>query len=462
MQNQTPTKPPPATQVEGGTQRLVASGPFSVAVSGSGAAAAVEAAVGAARWALSKSLPALKAAPAIYSFGLGHTRSVYYILILPPATPPDVLDALEDVLAGCTALSTARQVDAADAQLDALKGGKGAKEAEALASADGGAGEAAEEAAAATAATTAVATATPASTAATATAATAAGGGGGGAAAAPAPAATMSGRITASVATGLVTGSAAIAEAVRRGADAVNEAVTNYKERQIAAPATAAGAAAGAGTSQQQQQQQHARVHPALKVGIKVAAVAASAAAYTTGKLAAAVGDATYSLALRIAKALPGHPDRPPPPNAAADGGAELRPQEVSGFRTVAAAGLTAYVQVYDALEDAARSVAEHSAAASAHYISYKYGPEAGEAASASVPVARDLMATVANTTRLGARAMISKTAKGAAKIYLAGAQHPEAAAAAAAAAAARRRPQGGGNGNGGGERAAKLAGAPA
>ena len=88
-------------QVENGVQKLVATGPFSVAVvagaggagdgagdsSNSSAAAApaggVRAAVGGLEWALGKHLPALKAAPAVYSFGREDTRSVYYCLILP-------------------------------------------------------------------------------------------------------------------------------------------------------------------------------------------------------------------------------------------------------------------------------------------------------------------------------------------------------------------------------------------
>lgn len=40
--------------------------------------------VGSVTWNLGKHLPALKAAPTIYSFGLEHTRHIYYCLILPP------------------------------------------------------------------------------------------------------------------------------------------------------------------------------------------------------------------------------------------------------------------------------------------------------------------------------------------------------------------------------------------
>ena len=198
------------------------------------------------------------------------------------------------------------------------------------------------------------------------------------------PPLSMSDRIAGGIASGLATGSAAAAAAVRRGADAVNDAVTRLKERHIAAAATAAdgsavpgGAAPGAPQQPQPQPQQHVRVHPALKASLKVAAAAAAAAAAVTGKLAAFVGDASYALALRIAKALPGHSDRPTAAACAANGtanggGAELRPEERSAFKTVGAAGLVAYVQVYDALEDAARAVLEHSAGAAAQYIGYK------------------------------------------------------------------------------------------
>jgi hypothetical protein len=40
--------------------------------------------VGSNGWNLGKHLPALKAAPTIYSFGLEHTRAIYYCLVLPP------------------------------------------------------------------------------------------------------------------------------------------------------------------------------------------------------------------------------------------------------------------------------------------------------------------------------------------------------------------------------------------
>lgn len=72
------------------------------------------------------------------------------------------------------------------------------------------------------------------------------------------------------------------------------------------------------------------------------------------------MGDASYALALRVAKSLPGHDPAAP---AAAGGGAGgggaggggVAPEERSSFKTVGAAGLAAYLNVYDALEDAAK-----------------------------------------------------------------------------------------------------------
>jgi hypothetical protein len=48
-----------------------------------------------------------------------------------------------------------------------------------------------------------------------------------------------------------------------------------------------------------------------------------------------------------------------------------------------------------------------------------RYGPEAGAAAADSVPVARDMLSATLNFSRLGARAIISGTAKRTAKVYL-------------------------------------------
>ena len=52
-------------------------------------------------------------------------------------------------------------------------------------------------------------------------------------------------------------------------------------------------------------------------------------------------------------------------------------------------------------------------------YIDYRYGGEAAEAAAASVPVAHDMLRATLNTTRLGARAAVSKTAKRTTKMWL-------------------------------------------
>eukprot|EP00877_Chromochloris_zofingiensis_P008370 jgi/Chrzof1/3787/Cz13g08220.t1 len=49
----------------------------------------------------------------------------------------------------------------------------------------------------------------------------------------------------------------------------------------------------------------------------------------------------------------------------------------------------------------------------------YRYGPEAAEAASQSIPVAQDMLQATLNLNRLSARAVVSRTAKKAAKMYL-------------------------------------------
>lgn len=72
-------------QVENNLQTLLVEGDFTVAIVSTVPAQEqrVEAAVGDVAWPLGKHLPALKAAPNIYSFALEHTRAVYYCLILP-------------------------------------------------------------------------------------------------------------------------------------------------------------------------------------------------------------------------------------------------------------------------------------------------------------------------------------------------------------------------------------------
>ncbi|GBF99472.1 spartin [Raphidocelis subcapitata] len=439
-------------QVENGAQHQIDAGDFAIALDGEGSAQAVKARVGSTAWLLAQHLPALKAAPTVYSFGLEHTRAVYYCLVLPAGTPPDVLEAVEDVLRSSSALTTSRLVDAAQEQADRMAGGRAAREAEAIAAgveagveaapaakpaAAGAAGGAAKPAAAVAEPGSAAATgyagtpaaapaAGPSAAAAAGAAATAAAVAGAAAAAAPParrppqqqpqppqPAASMSERVVAGVATGLVSGSAVLAGAVKRASTALNDSITHYKERHIASCGPC---------------QEPARVSPHLRASLKVVGAVASGAAWVTGKAAELLGDASYALALKIAKALPGHDARPAAAAgagaaaggaAAAGAGGELAPEERSAFKTIGAAGLTAYLNLYDALEDAAVTVVSHSADASAKYIEYKYGPEAGAAAAESVPIANQMVAAARNFTRLGARAVISGTAKRTAKIYL-------------------------------------------
>lgn len=112
-------------KVAGGVQELLVAGPFSVGVRGARPdEQRVVADVGGVEFALGKQLPALKAASTIYSFGLADSKDVYYILVLPPDTPGEVLDALHDVLHDVCALSTVKQLDAAYEEADRLQGGK--------------------------------------------------------------------------------------------------------------------------------------------------------------------------------------------------------------------------------------------------------------------------------------------------------------------------------------------------
>jgi hypothetical protein len=83
----------------------------------------------------------------------------------------------------------------------------------------------------------------------------------------------------------------------------------------------------------------HACASPHPPPSLKVVATVACGAAYVTGRLAALVGDASYALALKIAKALPGHSERRPGVVAGSGEGAELAPEERTAFKTVRGAG---------------------------------------------------------------------------------------------------------------------------
>lgn len=399
-------------QVAGNVQQLLQQGTFTVAVISPELGAPpesskVEAGVGPYTWELGKHLPALKAAGGIYSFALAHTKSEYLIVVLPPDTPGDVLEAVHDVLHHVCAFSTVKQVDAAAEEVDKLQGGKQAAALKTAEAAGAGPSAAAGAATAAAAQTAGPHPAPP-------SAAPGAPGQHAPAAAGAAPAPPLghiqsgkytlptSGNKTADkVAAGLLTAGAAVASAVGAAATATAGAIQNYAQKQMTAPASL----------------EHAKVSPHFKRGLAVAGVIASSAAYVTAKLAEAVGHASYVTALAIAKSLPGHKKR----HAQAAGAAasdEVTPEERSVLHTVGAAGLVAFVDVYDSLESAAKVVFYQSADATSQYIQYKYGPEAGQAAQESVPVAKDMLDATINFSRLGARAFISKTAKTTSKVY--------------------------------------------
>ncbi|KAF6265793.1 senescence-associated protein-domain-containing protein [Scenedesmus sp. NREL 46B-D3] len=382
-------------KVANNVQTLLVDGEFTVQLVGPGAAAAaaasaapvdpqqlrVEAAVTSKQarvaFALGKHLPALKAAATIYSFALEQIQTEYYILVLPADTPAEVLEAVNDVLHDSCAFSTAKQVDAAYEEADNLNG---RKEATALQAAE--------------------AAGTPPPPAAAAAS--------GQAAAAPGISAGRyqlpnSGNATADkVAAGLVVGGTMVATAVGNAAAATATAISNYANKQVASQAPNA---------------KPATVSPTFKKGLALAGSVASSAAYVTGRLAAMVGQASYATALAIARSLPGHKKQP---NRSGGSGSEFAsPEERSALHTVGAAGLVAFVDVYDSLEQAAKVVLAQSGDATSQYITYKYGDEAGKAAQSSVPIAQDMLSATFNFSRLGARAFISKTAKHSAKVYL-------------------------------------------
>lgn len=72
-------------KVVNSAQQLLQYGTFSVAVIADAPPEQqrVEAGVGDFTWSLGKHLPALKAAPGIYSFALQHTKAEYLIVVLP-------------------------------------------------------------------------------------------------------------------------------------------------------------------------------------------------------------------------------------------------------------------------------------------------------------------------------------------------------------------------------------------
>jgi hypothetical protein len=101
---------------------------------------------------------------------------------------------------------------------------------------------------------------------------------------------------------------------------------------------------------------------------LAMAGTVASSAAYVTGKLAALVGQASYATALAIAKTLPGHKKR----SSGSSTSEIVTPEERSALHTVGAAGLVAFVDVYDSLEQAAKVVLAQSGEATTQYITYK------------------------------------------------------------------------------------------
>ncbi|KIY99220.1 hypothetical protein MNEG_8742 [Monoraphidium neglectum] len=259
------------------------------------------------------------------------------------------------------------------------------------------------------------------------------------------------------VASGILLGGCVLAGLVRVASGSASAAVARYAEARMAAADRA---------------EPPTRVSPHMQQGLQVAAAVASGAACVTGHIASAVGEASYALAQHIAAvSRENREQRRHEGHSAGSGGrrrhgrhsaagarGEAGDGEARGggdeggqsaLKTVGAAGLLAYVQIYDALEEAAKQVLAHSAEASAQYIGYKYGPEAAAAAQMGVPLAQNVVHTATNAARLAvARALVSEGAQRSAALYLQAALDPAALSppegAAALAAAAGGRPAGG------------------
>lgn len=397
-------------------QHLVAVGELRFVVSkpaGDGSAPVVRAQVGDTAWALGRHLPALRAATNIYSFGLEHTRDTYYCLVLPAGTPHDLLDAVARVLAACCALSSAgAEHGAADGQRGEDAGtpaSNSAVTAAAAAAAEGGA-YFERPAAASLVPPGAAAGPLPAPPAAAGDPAA------DGAGPCPWQPTTTADR----VAGALLIGGSVAAGAVGQASSWLGGALRRYAEQRALAREPAP---------------EPARVPPHVAEGLRVAAAVAGSAASATGRLAALVGDASYRIAAKVAEGLSEDTSSASSASSASSssgsgGGAAAAmrgpPAPVAAARRrrselkkVGAAGLLAYVQVYDALEEAAKKVLCQGADATAQYIGHKYGPQAAAAASEGVPVARGLIHTATNVTRLGSRALISKAAQRSAAAYL-------------------------------------------
>eukprot|EP00878_Enallax_costatus_P000368 GHUV01000453.1.p1 GENE.GHUV01000453.1~~GHUV01000453.1.p1 ORF type:complete len:337 (+),score=139.14 GHUV01000453.1:266-1276(+) len=100
-------------------------------------------------------------------------------------------------------------------------------------------------------------------------------------------------------------------------------------------------------------------------------------------------------------------------------GGLPMAGDELAAFKLVGAALLMAYVQVYDALEEAAQLLFRQASTAGQRYLAHRHGGEAADVAAAALALAADVMTLTLNWFRLMGRAFFSKTATKTARAYL-------------------------------------------
>lgn len=99
--------------------------------------------------------------------------------------------------------------------------------------------------------------------------------------------------------------------------------------------------------------------------------------------------------------------------------GLPMGPDELAAFKLVLAALLMAYVEVYDATEEAAQILFKQAAAAGERYLAHRHGGEAADVASAAVAIITDLLNLTINWLRLLGRGLVSKAATSTARSYL-------------------------------------------
>lgn len=100
-------------------------------------------------------------------------------------------------------------------------------------------------------------------------------------------------------------------------------------------------------------------------------------------------------------------------------GGLPMAGDELAAVKLVGAALLMAYIEVYDALEEAAQLLFRQSSSAGQRYLAHRHGGEAADVATAALAVAADVMTLTLNWFRMMGRAFFSKTATKTARAYL-------------------------------------------